>query len=127
MARLVKYVELSRYNVRLSVGEIKSFEGEDGIARQKFSPLFELWAAPYRLTYHEQVDNQGPNQQEDQVYAIKDLQKVRINQLVKINDVEYTVVRVSPWADTRDPRGYDLITLERGNGVNRTYRNAGGE
>lgn len=127
MARLVKYVELNRYNVRLSVGEIKSFEDEDGITRQKFSALFDLWAAPYRLTYHEQVNNQGPNQQEDQVFAIKDQQKVQINQLVRLNGLEYTVVRVSPWGDIRDPRGYDLITLERGNGVNRTYRNAGGE
>ena len=127
MARLVKWVELSRYNEKLSVGHIDSFEDEDGISRQKFIKDFDVWAAPYRLLYHEQVNNQGPNQQEDQVFAIKDQQKIKINQLVKVNDIQYTVVRVSPWGDVRDPRGYDLITLERGNGVNRTYRNSGGE
>lgn len=126
MARLVKWVELRRYNTKLTIGHFKSKESVDGIVRQEFVEDFKIWAAPYRVLYHEQVGNAGPNQQEDQVYAIQEQGKVKINMLAKVDDVEYTVVKVSPWGDLRDPRGYDLITLQRGNGINRTYRNAGG-
>ncbi|EER75659.1 hypothetical protein [Weissella paramesenteroides] len=126
MARLQKYVELPRFNQKITFGHYQSHEDQDGIVRQEFVKDFFLWTSPYRILYHEQVGNEGPNQQEDQVYAIKDQGKVHINMLAHIDDIEYVVVRVSPWGDLRDPRGYDLLTLQRGNGVNRTYRNAGG-
>ncbi|MDR3241337.1 MAG: hypothetical protein LBT37_04115 [Lactobacillaceae bacterium] len=126
MARLQKFIELYRYDTKIQVGEFASFKDEDGVYRDRFKPNFEIWAAPYSVLYHEMVNNSGPNQQEDQVYAVSELGMVKLNMLVLIDEVQYDVVRVSPWADKRDPRGYDLITLSRGNGINRSYRNAGG-
>lgn len=121
MARLRKYIELYRYNVPLSVGVMKSVEGKDGVSRPHFIADYTLNAAKYQVVRGEQTLNSGPNQQEEQYYAVQEIGRVQLNDLAQVNGKTYTVTEVTD-GDPTDPRSYDLLRLVWGNGVERGYR-----
>lgn len=128
MARLQKFIELYRYNTLIEFGEFKSeYNEDDGVIRDgKFVPSFSLYGAMYRLGEHNVYDNQGPNIQETIQYAVRELGKVSLGLQARVNGVIYRVTRISPSDDYTNPRNYDLVFLQRGNGVDRTYRTIGG-
>ena len=121
MARLRKYIELYRYNVPLSVGDMGSVEGADGVSRPKFKTAYTLNAAKYTVVRGEQSLNSGPNQQEEQYYAVQEVGKVKLNSLAQVNGKTYTITEITD-GDPTDTRSYDLLRLVWGNGVERGYR-----
>jgi len=131
MARLRKFVQQARYDVQASIGEMKSVEDPtDGISRKHFVSSFKIWLARYDINSIEQMLNTGPNQQDNQIFATKELGKIKRNMLVRLPDEEddgeeYIVTNVSSAVERWDPRAYDLITLTRGNGVESSYRSVG--
>lgn len=132
MARLKSYVELYRYTVPIEFGTMVSTEDEDGTSRPFFVPSFTLKAASYTVLSGEQSLNSGPNQQEENYYAVQEINKVKLNMLARIQGVKtdkgvdkiYTVNQVN-LGNGYDPRSYDLLRLVWGNGVEVGYRNAG--
>lgn len=121
MARLRKFIELYRYNVPIQFGQMESIEDADGTSRAKFVEDYTLNAARYQVTRGEQMLNSGPNQQEEQFYAVQEFGKVKLNSLAVINGRQYTVTEITD-GDSTDPRSFDLLRLVWGNGVERGYR-----
>lgn len=122
MPRLNKFVELYRYNTKITFGLPGEDVGDDGVTRDAFQEVFKLYGAPYTVKFHEDIANTGPNAVERLIFAVREVGRVEFNMLAKLNGKVYTVNQVTTTNDPTDPRDYDLVQLLRGNGVEQTYR-----